>query len=60
MLMRKKHPFLTEFVLIMNSCFVQYDAPLEEDIKVAQKKNSFCQQWLVFYQFQNNFNIFQV
>ena len=34
MLMRKKT--LSEFVLIMNSCFIQYNAPLKEYVNVTQ------------------------
>ena len=43
MLLRKKHPFLTEFVSIMNSCFIQYIAPLVEYVNAAEERNSFCQ-----------------
>ena len=58
--LEREHPFLTEFVLIMNSCFIQYKAPLVEYIKVYQDINSFCQERLVFWQFQKNFIIFEV
>ena len=30
------HPFLTKVVLIMNSCFIQYNAPLVKYVSVAQ------------------------
>ena len=39
----KKNPILTEFVLIMNSCFIQYNAPLVEYVSLAQEINAFCQ-----------------
>ena len=55
-----EHPFLTEFVLIMDSCFIQYNAPLKEYINVAQKMNLFCQEWLVLCQFQIHFIILEV
>ena len=45
---------------MMNSCLIQYNAPLVEYVNVAQEINSFCQMWLVFFYFQINFNIFQV
>ena len=35
----REHPFLTEFVLIMNSCFIQYNAPLLKHVIVAEKIN---------------------
>ena len=60
MLMRKRRPFLTEFVLFMNSCFIQYKATLIENVNVAQEINSFCQKWLVFCHFQINFANFEV
>ena len=41
--MRKKHPFLSEFVLSMNSCFNHYNAPLVEYVNLVQKINLFCQ-----------------
>ena len=40
----REHPFLTEFVLNMNSCFIQYNGSLVENVNVAQKINSFCQE----------------
>ena len=58
--LEREHPFLTEFVLIMNSFFIQYNPPLVEYINAAQEINSFCQKRLVFRQFQNNFIIFEV
>ena len=49
-----------EFVLIMNSCFIQYNAPLVEYVNVTQEVNSFYQKWLVFCHFKINFIIFGV
>ena len=56
----KEHPFLTEFVLIMTSFFIQYNAPLVEYVNVVHEINSFCQKWLIFCQFQINFIIFEL
>ena len=56
----KEHPFSTEFVLIMNSCFIQYNAPLVEYVDVAQQVNLFCQKWIIFCHFKINFIIFEV
>ena len=46
--LEREHPFLTEFVSIMNSFFIQYNAPLVEYVNVAQEIDSFCQMGLVF------------
>ena len=40
----KEHPFLMEFVLIMNSCFIHYNAPVVEYVNKAPEKNSFGQK----------------
>ena len=53
--LEREHQFLTEFVLNINSCFIQHNVLLVEYINAAQKINSFCQERLVFWQFQNNF-----
>ena len=45
---------------IMNSCFIQYKTPLEKHVVVFQEINTFYQEWMVFYQFQMNLNIFEV
>ena len=45
-----EHPFLTEFVLIMNSCFIQYNAPLVENVNVAQEVNALSKKLFVFSQ----------
>ena len=58
--LEREHPFLTELDLIMNSCFVQYNASLLDYVKVAQKKVSQYQERLVFVQFQIKFIIFEV
>ena len=39
----KEHPFLKELVLNLNSCLIQYNAPLVEYVNVVQEINSFCQ-----------------
>ena len=49
----EKHSILTEFVLIMNGCFIQYNAPLVEYIDLAQYMKSFCQEWLDFVNFRS-------
>ena len=42
----KKHPFLTEFVFIMNSCFVHNNAPLVENVQVIARKTRFAKsEW---------------
>ena len=42
--LEREHPFLTEFVSNMNSCFIQHNAPLVEYVTVAQEIDSFCQK----------------
>ena len=49
--LEREHPFLTEFVSTMNSCLIQYNAPLVEYVNVAQEIDSFCQKRLVICQF---------
>ena len=51
---------MTEFVSTKNSCFIQYNAQLVEFVNVAQDLDTFCQRWLVFWQFQIKFFIFEV
>ena len=51
---------MLEFVLIMNSYLIQYNAPLVEYVNVPQETNSFCQKWLVVCQFQINFINFEL
>ena len=48
--LEREHPFLTEFVLIMNSCFIQYNAPLVENVNVAQEVNALSKKLFVFRQ----------
>ena len=49
-LLEREHPFLTEFVLIMNSCFSQDNAVLKENVNVAQKVNALRKKLFVFSQ----------
>ena len=49
-----------EYVLIMNSYFIQYEVPLVEYVNVAQEINLFGQKWLVFCHFLIIFIIFEV
>ena len=46
----REHPFLTEFVLIMNSCVIQYNAPLVEIVNAAQEVNALSKKLFVFSQ----------
>ena len=55
-----EHSFLTKLVLIVNSCFIQYNALIVKYVIVAQNINSFFQKWLVFSQFQTNLFMFEV
>ena len=48
--LEREDPFLTEFVLFMNSCFVQYNAPLVENVNVAQEVNALSKKLFVFNQ----------
>ena len=36
--LEREHPILTKFVPILNSCFIQYNAPLERYVNVAPEK----------------------
>ena len=56
----REHPFLAKIVLIMNSCFIQCNAPLVKYGNVAEKKNSFWQEWLEFGQIQINLIVLEV
>ena len=58
--LERKFPFVTKFVLIMDSCFIQYIAPLVKVDFLAQKINSFCQEQLLICQFQFKFIIFEI
>ena len=58
--LEKEHPFLTEFVLIMNSCFIQGNAPLVENVNVAQEVNALSKKLFVLSQFYIHFSIFEV
>ena len=57
---RKKTLLLTEFILPLNSCFLQYIAPVEKYVNVTHYKKWFSQECLVFCQLQINFKIFEV
>ena len=59
-LMRKRTSILDGVVLIMDSCFIQYNAQLIKYVNVAQKINLFCQEQRVFCQLQVNFIFFEV
>ena len=50
-LFEEEHPYLTEFVLIMNTCFIQYNAALVENVDVAQEVNALSQKFFVLGQF---------
>ena len=39
-----------DFVLIMNSCFIQYKAPLVENVNLAEELNAFSKKLFVFGQ----------
>ena len=58
--LEREHPFLTKFVLLMNSCFIEYNATLVKYANATQQINLFCQKRLVFCQVQFNFIIFEV
>ena len=58
--LERRHPFLTKVDLIMNRCFIQYNAAPTKHVKVAQKITSFFQVCLVISQIQINFIIFEV
>ena len=51
---------MTKVVLIMNSCFIMYNAPLVEDANVVQLTSSFCEEQLVLCQLQIDLIIFEV
>ena len=54
------HPFLTKLVLIMNSCFIQYNAPLQKQANVVPMEKFVLQERLVISQLQINFINFEV
>ena len=49
-LIRKRTSILVKFVLIMNSCFIQYNAPLVENVNIAQEVNAFSKKFFVISQ----------
>ena len=48
--LEKDQSFLTDFVLIMNRCFIQYNAPLVENVNVAQEVNALSKKLFIFSQ----------
>ena len=44
----------------MNSCFIEYNAPLVENVNVAQEVNAFSKKFFVFSQFLLRFSILEV
>ena len=44
----RERPFATEFESIMNSCFIQYNASLVENVNVAQELNALSKKLFVF------------
>ena len=49
-----------KFTLIMNSCSIQKNAALKENVNVTQKIHSFRQKFFAFSQFQLHFRVFDV
>ena len=45
----KRH-LATEFESIMNSCFIQYNAALRENVNIAQEVNTLSRNFFVFSQ----------
>ena len=56
-LIRKKTSIL---VLIMNSCFIQYNAPLLENVNEAHEVKAISKELFVFSQLQINFSILEI
>ena len=44
----------------MNSCFIQYNAPLVENVNVAQEVNALSKKLFVFSQFSIHFSILEI
>ena len=55
-----EHPFSAEFVLIMNSCSIQYNALLVENVSVGQEVNALSSKLSVFGQLQLYFSILEI
>ena len=49
-----------KITLVINSCFIQYNAPLKETVIVTQKIYSFRQEFYVFSHFQLQFSVSDV
>ena len=58
--LERQHPFLTEVVLIINSCFIQYNARLVENVKKAQEVNALSKKLFVFSQLYIHFSILEI
>ena len=48
--LKRNRTSMTEFVLVMNSCFIQYNATLKENFNVAQEVNTLNKKVFVFSQ----------
>ena len=59
-LIGREHPFLPKFVLILNSCFIQCNAPLVENVNVAQEVNALSKKLFVFSQLCVHFSILEI
>ena len=59
-LFERKHPILTALVLIINSCFIQYNAPLVENVNVAQEANAPRKKLFEFSQLYIHFSIVEL
>ena len=44
----------------MNSCFIQYNAPLVENVNVAQEVNARSKKFFLFSQLQLHLNILEI
>ena len=56
-LIRKRTPILEGTFIILNSCFIQYNGPLVENVNLAQEVNALSKKLFVFNQFQIHFSI---
>ena len=52
--------FATEFESIMNSCFIQYNEALKENVNVAQEINALSKKLFVFSQIQIHLSILEI
>ena len=58
--LERRHPIWTKFVLIMNSCFIQYNASLVENFKKAREVNALSTKFFVFSQVYIHFSILEI